>query len=76
MYIREVLRLLGIVIASLALVAMIASANGNLLSSSFAQDEQNTTAKMIDKEEAAGVHSPELGFGRNVDGVKWCRSKI
>ena len=70
MYIREALRLLGIVLASLALVAMIASANGNLLSSSFAQGEQNTTAKMIDKEEAAaGVHSPDFGFKEKIDSV-------
>ena len=51
MYIRKVLRLLGIVIASLALVTMIVSASGNLVSSSFAQGEQKFTAKMIDKEE-------------------------
>jgi hypothetical protein len=37
MYIKKVLRLLGIVIALLALVTMIVSASGNLLSSSFAQ---------------------------------------
>jgi hypothetical protein len=41
---------MGIVIASLALVTMIVSANGNLLSSSFAQGEQNFTARMTDKE--------------------------
>ena len=60
---------MGIVIASLALVAMIVSANGNLLSSSFAQGEQNFTAKMTDKEEVVGVHSPELGFEENIDSV-------
>ena len=69
MYIRKVLRLTGIVIASLALVTMIVSANGNLLSSSFAQGEQNFTAKMTDKEEVVGVHSPELGFEENIDSV-------
>src|SRR5215211_6129713 len=70
MYIRKVLRLLGIIIASLALVTMIVIANGNLLSSSFAQMEQNFTAKMTDKKEAVGVHSPELGLEENIDSVK------
>jgi thiol-disulfide isomerase/thioredoxin len=69
MYITKVLRLMGIVIASLALVAMIVSANGNLLSSSFAQGEQNFTAKMTAKEEVVGVHSPELGFEEKIDSV-------
>src|ERR687896_1456304 len=69
MYITKVLRLLGIVIASLALVTMIVTANGNLLSSSFAQGEQNFTAKMTDKEEVVGVHSPELGFEENIDSM-------
>ena len=69
MYIRKVLRLTGIVIASLALVTMIVSVNGNLLSSSFAQGEQNFTARMTDKEEVVGVHSPELGFEENIDSV-------
>jgi hypothetical protein len=56
MYIRKVLRLLGIVIASLALVTMIVSASGNLLSSlSFAQGEQKFTAKMTDKEEVVDL---------------------
>src|ERR687896_1474797 len=70
MYITKVLRLLGIVIASLALVTMIVTANGNLLSSSFAQGEQNFTANMTDKEEVVGVHSPESGFEENIDSVK------
>jgi thiol-disulfide isomerase/thioredoxin len=70
MYIRKVLRLLGIVIASLALVTMIVTANGNLLNSSFAQGEQNFTAKMTDKEEVVGIHSPESGFEENIDSVK------
>ena len=69
MYIRKVLRLTGIVIVSLALVTMIVSVNGNLLSSSFAQGEQNFTAKMTDKEEVVGVHSPEFGFEENIDSV-------
>jgi thiol-disulfide isomerase/thioredoxin len=69
MYIIKVPRLLGIVIASLTLVTMIVSANGNLLSSSFAQGEQNFTANMTDKEEVAGVHSPELGLEENIDSV-------
>jgi hypothetical protein len=62
MYIIKVLRLrlMGIVIASFALVTMIVSANGNLLSSSFAQWEQNSTAKTTDKEDVVGVHSTEL----------------
>jgi thiol-disulfide isomerase/thioredoxin len=67
MYIRKVLRLLGIVIASLALVTMTVSASGNLLSSSFALGEQKFTAKMTDKEEVVGVHSPEFGFEENID---------
>ena len=66
MYIRKVLHLLGIVIASLALVTMIVSASGNLLSSSFAQ---KFTANMTDKEEVAGVHSPEFRFEENIDSV-------
>jgi thiol-disulfide isomerase/thioredoxin len=71
MYIIKVLRLrlMGIVIASFALVTMIVSANGNLLSSSFAQWEQNSTAKTTDKEDVVGVHSPELGFEENIDSV-------
>jgi thiol-disulfide isomerase/thioredoxin len=69
MYIRRVFRLMGIVIASLALVTMIVSANGNLLSSSFAQGEQNFTANTTGKEEVVGVHSPELGFEENIDSV-------
>src|ERR687898_3397927 len=67
MYIRKVHRLLGIAIASLALVTMIVSAS--TLSSSFAQGEQNFTAKMTDKEEVVGVHSPELGFEEKIDSV-------
>ena len=70
MYIRKVLHLLGIVTASLALVTMIVSASGNLLSSSFAQGEQKFTANMTDKEEVVGVHSPEFGFEENIDSVK------
>jgi hypothetical protein len=69
MYIREVLRLLGIDIAKLALVTMLVSASSNLLSSSFAQGEQNFTAKMTDKEEAVGVHSPDFGFKEKIDSV-------
>jgi thiol-disulfide isomerase/thioredoxin len=69
MYIRNVLSLLGIVIPSLALVTMIVSASGNLLSSSFAQGEEKFTAKMTDKEEVVGVHSPEFGFEENIDSV-------
>jgi hypothetical protein len=58
MYIRKVFLLLGIVIASLALVTMTASASDNFLSSSFALGEQKFTAKLTDKEEVVGVHSP------------------
>src|ERR671918_506595 len=67
MYTRKVLRLSGIVMASLALVTMTVSASGNLLSSSFALGEQRFTAKMTDKEEVVGVHSPEFGFEENID---------
>ena len=62
MYNRKVFRLLGIVIASLALVTMTVSESGNLLSSSFALGEQKFTAKLTDKEEVVGVHLPEFGF--------------
>ena len=58
---------MGTVIASLALVIMIVIANGNLPSSSFAQGEQNFTANVTSKENAVGVHSPELGFVGNID---------
>jgi thiol-disulfide isomerase/thioredoxin len=67
MYTRKVLRLSGIVMASLALVTMTVSAGGNLLSSSFALGEQRFTVKMTDKEEVVGVHSPEFGFEENID---------
>src|SRR5919197_2009080 len=70
MYIRKVLRLLGTVIALLALVTMIISANSNLLSSSFAQGEQRFTANMTDKDELIGVHSPEFEFEKNHANVK------
>jgi hypothetical protein len=69
MYNRKVFRLLGIVIASLALVTMTVSASGNLLCSSFALGEQKFTAKLTDKEEVVGVHSPEFGFEENITGV-------
>src|ERR687891_116043 len=69
MYTRKVLRLSGIVMASLALVTMTVSASGNLLSSSFALGEQRFTAKMTDKEEVVGVHSPEFGFEENIDSM-------
>jgi hypothetical protein len=68
MYIKKVFRLLGIVIALLTLVTMIVSTSA--LSSSFAQGEQKFTAKMTDKEEAVGVHSPEFGFEKNHANVK------
>ena len=67
MYIRKVLRPLGIVITSLTFVTMIVSASA--LSSSFAQGEQNFTAKMTDKEEVVSVHSPELEFEENIDSM-------
>src|SRR5919112_4054409 len=69
MYIRKVLRPFGLVIASLALVTMIVSASGNLLSASFAQGEQNFTANMTGKEEVVGVHSPELEFEEDIGNV-------
>jgi thiol-disulfide isomerase/thioredoxin len=69
MYIGKVLRPLGLVIASLALVTMIVSANGNLLSSSFAQGEQNFTANMSGKEDVVGVHSPDFGSEETIAGV-------
>jgi thiol-disulfide isomerase/thioredoxin len=46
---------------------MIVSASTS--SSSFAQKEQNITAKMTDKEEIVGVHSPKFGFEENIDSV-------
>ena len=65
MNIRKVLRLLGIDIATLALVTMLVSASSNLLSSSFAQGQHNFTANMTDKDEGVGVHSPEFEFEKN-----------
>ena len=41
---------------------MIVSANGNLLSSSFAQGEQNSTANTTAKEEAVGIHSRDANM--------------
>src|ERR687897_807201 len=67
MYIRKALRPLGIVIASLTFVTMIVSASA--LSSSFAQGEQNFTAKMTDKGETVSVHSPEPEFEENIDSM-------
>src|ERR687898_289756 len=67
MYIRKALRPLGIVIASLTFVTMIVSASA--LSSSFAQGEQNFTAKMTDKKGVVSVHSPELEFEENIDSM-------
>jgi thiol-disulfide isomerase/thioredoxin len=69
MYIRKVLRPLGLVIASLALVTMIVCASGNLLSASFAQGEQNFTANMTGKEDVVGVHSPDFGSEENIASV-------
>jgi thiol-disulfide isomerase/thioredoxin len=69
MYIGKALRLLGISIASLALVTMTVNANGNSLSLSFALGEQKFTAKMTDKEEVVGVHSPEFRFEENINDV-------
>jgi hypothetical protein len=67
MYIRKVLRLLGTVIALLALVTMIISANSNLLSSSFAQGEQKFTVNMTGKEVVGGFksHWPAMYMGSN-----------
>ncbi len=67
MHIGKVLRLLGIAIASLALVMMTVSASSNSLSSSFALEDQKFTAKITDKEEVMGVHSPKFGFEENND---------
>jgi thiol-disulfide isomerase/thioredoxin len=69
MYIRKVLRPLGLVIASLALVTLVVSASGNLLSASFAQGEQNFTTNMTGKEEVVGVHSPDSGSEENIGSV-------
>jgi thiol-disulfide isomerase/thioredoxin len=69
MYIRKLLRPLGLVIASLALVTMIVSASGNLLSASFAQGEQNLTSNMTGKEDVVGVHSPDFGSEENIDSM-------
>ena len=65
MHIRKVLHLFGLVIASLTLVTVVISASGNLLSASFAQ-EQNLTSNMTDNEDAVGVHSPDLGSEENI----------
>ena len=61
---------MGIVTASLALVTMMVSASGNLVFSSFAQGEHESTAKMTDKEEELGVHSPDFEFEKNIDSAK------
>jgi thiol-disulfide isomerase/thioredoxin len=63
-----VLRLLGTVIALLALVTMIISANSNLLSSSFAQGKQKFTANMTGKE-VVGIHSPDFISEENIASV-------
>jgi hypothetical protein len=47
MHIGKVLRLLGIAIASLALVMMTVSANSNSLSSSFALGKRKFTARVF-----------------------------
>jgi thiol-disulfide isomerase/thioredoxin len=52
--------------ASLALVAMVVCAGGNLLSSSFAQGGQNLTTNMTGKEGVAGVHSPDFRSEENI----------
>jgi thiol-disulfide isomerase/thioredoxin len=70
MYIRKVLHLLGIVTASVALVTMMVSASGNLVFSSFAQGEHESTAKMTDKEEELRVHSPDFEFEKNIDSAE------
>ena len=67
---------MGAIIASLVLVTIIVSASGNLLSSSFAQGEQNFTTQMTDKEEIVGVHSPEFEFEENIDNVKGAGQKF
>jgi thiol-disulfide isomerase/thioredoxin len=69
MYIRKVLRPLGLVIASLALVTMVVSTSGNLLSASFAQGKQNFTTNMTGKEDAVGVNSPDFGSEENIDSM-------
>ena len=69
MYIRKVLCPFGLVMASLALVTMIVSASGNLLSASFAQGGQNFTANMTDKDEVVGVHSPDFGSEEDIGNV-------
>jgi thiol-disulfide isomerase/thioredoxin len=62
-------RLLGIAIVSLALVTMVVSASSNLLSSSFAQGEQNFTANMTGEDDVVGVHSPDFGSEGNIGSV-------
>ena len=76
MHIRKVLRPLGLVIASLALVTMIVSASGNLLSASFAQGKQNFTANMTGKEDAVGVDSPDFGSEENIDSMNGAVQKF
>jgi thiol-disulfide isomerase/thioredoxin len=69
MYTRKVLRQLGSVTASLALITMVVSASGNLLSASFAQGEQNITTNKTGKEDVVGVHSPDFGSEENTGSV-------
>jgi CHRD domain len=71
MYIRKVRHLLGIVTASLALVTMMVSASGSLITSSFAQGEQKFTAKMTGKEEVPSKDTKATGdaeFTLSADG--------
>jgi thiol-disulfide isomerase/thioredoxin len=68
MRIRKVPRLLGLVLASLMLVTVVVGASGNLLSASFAQ-EQNLPSNMTDNEDVVGVHSPDFGSEENIDSV-------
>jgi hypothetical protein len=59
-----------IVMVSLALVTMIVSVSGSLVTSSFAQDEEKFTAKMTGKEVPAKdvKASGDAEFTLNVDG--------
>jgi thiol-disulfide isomerase/thioredoxin len=78
MHIRKMLRPLGLVIVLLALITMVVSASGNLLSASFAQGEQNFTTNMTGKEDVVGVgvHSPNFGSEENIGSVKASIQKL
>jgi CHRD domain len=67
----KIFRLLSIITVSLALIAMMVSVSGSLITSSFAQGEQKFTAKMTGKEEVPSKDTKATGdaeFTLSADG--------